>query len=155
MLFLYYHSEVYVVSFFVGLDVSKEKFDACGMGVNGEKVFTLTCSMDREGFDELIVRLPKDKASFIMGMESTASYHIPLFAYLAAREYRVAVINHLLISGFSKRSLRKTKTDKKDAFTIAQFLMREQELVSLRAPDGRARWNSKTSREEGRRSWTA
>lgn len=126
------------MSFFVGLDVSKEKFDACGIGMKGERVFTLTCSMDGEGFDELIVRLPKDKTSFILGMESTASYHIPLFAYLAAREYRVAVINPLLINGFSKRSLRKTKTDRKDAFTIAQFLMREQELVSLRAPDERS-----------------
>jgi len=57
------------MSFFVGLDVSKEKFDACGIGVKGEKVFTLTCSMDQEGFDELIVRLPKDKTSFILGME--------------------------------------------------------------------------------------
>ena len=42
------------MSFFVGLDVSKEKFDACGIGEKGEKVFTLTCSMDREGFEKLI-----------------------------------------------------------------------------------------------------
>jgi transposase len=45
------------------------------------------------------------------------------------------VINPLLISSFSKRSLRKTKTDKKDAFTIAQFLMREKETLSMKAPD--------------------
>jgi hypothetical protein len=33
------------------------------------------------------------------------------------------VINPLLIANFSKLSLRKTKTDKKDAMTIAQFLL--------------------------------
>jgi transposase len=47
----------------------------------------------------------------------------------------VVVINPLLINGFSKRSLRKTKTDKKDAFTIAQFLMKEEEAFFPKAPD--------------------
>src|SRR5512136_1043585 len=91
--------------------------------------------MDREGFEKLIIRLPKDKACFLLGMESTASYHIPLFTYLAAQDYRVVVINPLLINGFSKRSLRKTKTDKKDALTIAQFLAQEKEILSVKAPD--------------------
>jgi hypothetical protein len=135
LLFLYYLSEVCVMSFFVGLDVSKEKFDACCIGEKGEKVFTLTGSMDREGFEKLIVRLPQDKTLFLLGMESTASYHIPLFAYLAAEDYQVVVINPLLINGFSKRSLRKTKTDKKDAFTIAQFMLREGNTLSVKALD--------------------
>ncbi len=123
------------MNFFVGLDVSKEKFDACGIRDKGEKVFTIACSMNREGFEELIVRLPKDKASFLLGIESTASYHIPLFTYLITRDYRVVVINPLLINSFSKRSLRKTKTNKKDALTIAQFLLRERETLSVQTPD--------------------
>ena len=68
-------------------------------------------------------------------MESTASYHIPLFTYLAAQDYKVVVINPLLINNFSKRSLRKTKTDKKDALTIAQFLLQEKETLSVKTPD--------------------
>jgi transposase len=123
------------MKFFVGLDVSKEKFDVCCIGEEGEKVFTLTCSMDREGFEKLIVRLPKDKTSFLLGMESTASYHMPLFTYLAAEDYRVVVINPLLVNNFSKRSLRKTKTDKKDALTIAQFLLQEKETLFVKTPD--------------------
>jgi transposase len=79
------------MSFFVGIDVSKEKFDVCCIGEKGEKVFTLTCSMDQEGFEKLIAQLPEDKTSFLLGMESTASYHIPLFTYLAAQDYRVVV----------------------------------------------------------------
>ena len=67
--------EVFVMSFFVGIDVSKEKFDACCIGEQGEKVFSLTCSMDRGGFEKFIVQLPEDKTSFLLGMESTASYH--------------------------------------------------------------------------------
>jgi transposase len=118
----------------VGIDVSKEKFDACCIGERGEKIFSLSCPMDRSGFDKFMLRLPTDKTSFLLGMESTACYHMPLFSYLTAQDYPVVIINPLLIKNFAKRSLRKTKTDKKDALTIAQFLMREKETLSMDRP---------------------
>ncbi len=109
------------MAFFVGIDVSKEKFDACGIGDDGTKVFSVTCPMNREGFDKLVLRLPTgETASLLFGMESTASYHIALFSYLTAKGYRVAIINPLLIANFAKLSLRKTKTDKKAASTIGE-----------------------------------
>jgi len=111
---------------FVGIDVSKDKFDACGIGSGGEKVFSLTASMDRKGFEKLIVHL-KRKSSLLLGLESTACYHIALFSYLTAKGYRVVIINPLLIANFVKLQLRKTKTDKKDALTIAQFLLLKKE----------------------------
>ncbi len=86
------------MSFSIGVDVSKEKFDVCCIGEQEEKIFSLTCSMDREGFEKLALRLPTDKSSFLLGMESTASYHIPLFSYLAAQGYPVVIINPLLIN---------------------------------------------------------
>ncbi|MGZ6226436.1 MAG: IS110 family transposase, partial [Syntrophales bacterium] len=116
---------------YVGIDVSKEKFDACGIGEEGKKLFSLSCSMNRDGFDKLVLQLTKTStASLLVGMESTASYHIALFSYLTAKGYRVAIINPLLIANFAKRSLRKTKTDKKDAFTIAQFLLLQRKAVN-------------------------
>jgi len=81
---------------------------------------------------------PYSDTKLVVGMESTACYHIPLFSYLTAQGYRVAIINPLLINHFAKRSLRKTKTDKKDAYTIAQFLMREEETLSVQAPAHRS-----------------
>jgi transposase len=39
------------------------------------------------------------------------------------------VLNPLLVSNFAKLSLRKTKTDKKDAKTIAQFVMIHKDTV--------------------------
>jgi transposase len=119
------------MALFVGIDVSKEKFDACGIEEHGDKVFSLSCSMNREGFDKLIQQLPsRKKASILLGMESTASYHIALFSYLTAKGYRVVIINPLLIANFTKLSLRKTKTDKKDAFTIAQFLFLKKDALA-------------------------
>jgi transposase len=64
-------------------------------------------------------------------MESTASYHIALFSYLTAQGYRVAIINPLLIANFAKLSLRKTKTDKKAASTIAEFLLLKKEALVM------------------------
>jgi transposase len=61
------------MSFFVGVDISKEKFDVCCIGEQQEKIFSLTWSMDPEGFELLSRKLPADKSSFLLGMESTAS----------------------------------------------------------------------------------
>lgn len=113
---------------FVGIDVAKDKFDACGVSGEGEKVFSLTASMDREGFEKLAFHL-KESRSLLLGLESTACYHIALFSYLTAKGYRVVIINPLLIANFAKLSLRKTKTDKKAALTIAQFLMLRKEAL--------------------------
>jgi transposase len=113
---------------FVGIDVAKDKFDACGIGEGGEKVFSLTASMDKKGFEKLILHL-KGRGSLLLGLESTACYHIALFSYLTACGYRVVIINPLLISNFVRLQLRKTKTDKKDALTIAQFLMLRKEAL--------------------------
>src|SRR5512135_531156 len=120
---------------YVGIDVSKEKFDVCAIGDEGNKRFSLSCPMNREGFDKLVTRLAAvSTASLLLGMESTASYHIALFSYLTAKGYRVAIINPLLIANFAKLSLRKTKTDKKDAFTIAQFVLLRKETLATGSP---------------------
>jgi transposase len=106
------------MALFVGIDVAKDKFDACGLGEEGEKLFSLTTTMDKKGFEKLIFHL-KGNHSLLLGLESTACYHIALFSYLTAKGYRVVIINPLLIANFVKLQLRKTKTDKKDAFAIA------------------------------------
>jgi transposase len=111
---------------FLGVDISKDKFDAYCIGINGEKHFYLSCSMDRAGFEKLVGyldNLPIPKENLLIGMESTACYHINLFSFLLAGGYTAVVINPLLIANFVKMQLRKTKTDKKDAFAIAQFLL--------------------------------
>jgi len=90
-----------------------------GIGEQGEKVFVVSLRMNKSGFEDLLRRLSYSDTRLLVGMESTACYHIPLFSYLTAKGYRVAIINPLLINHFAKRSLRKTKTDRKDAYTIA------------------------------------
>ncbi len=109
---------------FIGIDVSKDKFDACGISGDEEKLFQLSATMDRKGFEKLKGHLADvSVSSVLIGMESTASYHVNLFSYLVSEGYNVIVINPLLISNYVKMQLRKTKTDKKDAVVIALFLL--------------------------------
>lgn len=118
---------------FLGIDVSKDKFDAYCIDINGEKHFYLSCPMDRTGFEKLVSRLEAlsiPQESLLIGMESTACYHINLFSFLLAGGYTAVIINPLLISNFVKMQLRKTKTDKKDAFVIAQFLLMYRDTLA-------------------------
>jgi len=111
---------------YVGIDVSKEKFSAQGIDERGKKRFYLEIPMDSHGFSELLraIKLEtKDLGNVTVAMESTACYHINLFSFLTSKGIKVFVVNPLVISNFVKLSLRKTKTDKKDALAIARFLI--------------------------------
>lgn len=111
---------------YVGIDVSKQSSSAQGLDAKGNKRFYLKFDMDSQGFSQLLRAIRKsckDTRKVIVAMESTACYHINLFSYLTSKEICSVIINPLLISNFMKLSLRKTKTDKKDAHVIAQFLL--------------------------------
>jgi transposase len=117
----------------VGVDISKASFSAAGLGADGKESFAGSYTMDREGFNKLLESITSycpDLQEVLVGMESTGCYQINLFSFLNSHGIRALVINPLLIANFAKLSLRKTKTDKKDAKTIARFLVVHQEGLS-------------------------
>jgi transposase len=112
--------------FFVGIDVSKDYSSAQGLDREGKRLFYLEFVMNDEGFSEFLKALKtrgEDLAWVTVGMDSSGCYHFNLFAFLCSEGMICVVINPLLISNFARLSLRKTKTDKKDTLTIAQFLL--------------------------------
>jgi transposase len=118
---------------FVGIDVAKDTSSAQGIDSSGKGQFSLTFAMDSEGFMQLwkaIAEHSKDLSEVSAAVESTACYHINLYSFLTAKGVPTVVINPLLIANFTKLSLRKTKTDKKDAMSIAQFLLVHRETIS-------------------------
>jgi len=122
-----------MIKLFVGIDVAKDTSSAQGIDSTGRGCFSLTVPMDSGGFMELwtaIMLHCKDLSKVIVAVESTACYHINLFSFFTAKGVNTVVINPLLISNFAKLSLRKTKTDKKDAMTIAQFLLVHRDAIS-------------------------
>jgi len=109
---------------FIGIDVAKDLSKGHGLNAKGETLFSISFTMNREGFSRLLDELKsktQDLSTVLVAMESTACYHINLFSFLTANGIKAVVINPLLIANFARLSLRKTKTDKKDASTIAQF----------------------------------
>jgi transposase len=118
---------------FVGIDVSKDYSSAQGLDWEGKKVFYLEFPMNREGFSRFLNMLRsycRDLSEVTVAMESTGCYHLNLFSFLSSEGISCVVINPLLITNFGRLSLRKTKTDKKDALTIAQFLLAHREGLS-------------------------
>jgi transposase len=118
---------------FVGIDVSKNSSSAKGLDKKGRKSFYLSFKMDSDGFSELLKAITsqsKDLSKVIVALESTACYHINLFSFLTSKGIDAVVINPLLISNFAKLSLRKTKTDRKDAMTIARFLLVNKDSIT-------------------------
>ena len=113
----------------VGIDVSKDYSSAQGLDREGKKLFYLDFPTNGEGFSRFLNMVKmhvKDLSQVTVAMESTGCYHINLFAFLCSEGIACVVINPLLIANFARLSLRKTKTDKKDALTIAQFLLAHQ-----------------------------
>jgi len=118
---------------FVGIDVAKDTSSAQGIDSNGKGQFSLTFRMDSAGFMRLwqtIAEHGKDLSKISVAVESTACYHINLYSFLTAKGISTVVINPLLVANFAKLSLRKTKTDKKDAMNIAHFLLVHRESIS-------------------------
>lgn len=117
----------------VGVDVSKESFSSSGLDSDGAVCFNDSFPMDADGFSKFWTTMTAqqpDISAIVVGMESTACYHINLFSYLTSHGIRAIVINPLLIANFAKLTLRKTKTDKKDATTIAQFLLVHRDTIN-------------------------
>ncbi|MBP2259143.1 IS110 family transposase [Virgibacillus alimentarius] len=108
---------------FVGIDVAKHKHDIAILDDSGA-VFKshLRMKNNREGFKLLNQTLEKLGHAFteeiFIAMEDTGIYALNLFRYLCSKRYMVHTYNPLLIKEFAKSaSLRKTKTDKRDALT--------------------------------------
>ena len=118
---------------YVGIDVAKDKHDCCILGNDGDKVYPVfTISNNKVGFDELFSRIEDvttDKAKIKVGLEATGHYSNNLLAALVDKGFPTSVINPLHTNLYRKgQSLRKTKTDKVDASSIAMMLMTDRTL---------------------------
>ena len=119
--------------FYVGIDVAKDKHDCCILGPDGEILFSpFSIPNTRYGFDvlyEKISSLTDDVAQIKVGLEATGHYHINLLRSLLDNGLASFVINPLHTNLFRKgQSLRKTKTDKVDATSIAMMLLTDKTL---------------------------
>jgi len=107
---------------YIGIDISKRDFYV-SFTENSE---VLMFNNDTTGIKQFIKHLKShkyNKADTLIGLESTGSYHLPV-AYLCTQSgYTVNVINPLITKKQNQVSIRRVKTDEKDARLIRHCLL--------------------------------
>lgn len=117
----------------VGIDVSKGKSTVTVLHPGREVVLPpFDVEHNREGFKRLVTILKKLDGDTKVVMEATGNYYLPVAQYLTSYDFFVSVVNPMLVKDYSSKLLtvRKVKTDSKDALKIAAFALdRWTELV--------------------------
>ena len=123
---------------YVGIDVSKDKHDCTIVSSDGKvlvDVFTIQNNLD--GFKLLFQRIKStapDLSKVKVGLEATGHYSFNILGFLLDKGLSTYVINPLHTNLFRKStSLRRTKTDRVDARTIAAMMMSGVVLSSYTA----------------------
>ena len=120
---------------YVGIDVAKDKHDCFITNSDGEALFkSFTIPNNRKGFEILFQKVQSvsdDLTKVKVGLEATGHYSYNLLGFLLDKGLPTYVINPLHTNLYRKSlSLRKTKTDKVDAHTIASMIMSDVDLKS-------------------------
>ena len=107
----------------VGIDISKGKSTVSILSVEGEIIeepFEITHDVDGLTLlEEKIKKIPKEDLKIVM--EETGTYHLPVLGYLLDKDYFVVAENALKIKKYLDQGLRKSKTDKKDSYKLAEY----------------------------------
>ena len=112
--------------YYIGIDISKYKHDFCIISNAGEAIVENNSFDNTKNGFQYFVNLLKsyDKSKVRIAFEATGHYSKNLELFLIDQDYSFMKINPLVIHQFLKaRSLRRTKTDKADSLTIANYLM--------------------------------
>lgn len=124
------------MSLSIGVDVSKNKFDAALMTAQGKyrsKVFENTAV----GFDRFLewiqANVEHGRSNVQVCMEATGAYHEALANFLFDSQVKVFVVNPLRVKRFVESEGQRNKTDKGDAKALARFAG-HNELDAWEAP---------------------
>ena len=106
----------------VGIDVSKGKSMIAVMRPLGEMVIPpFEVGHTDVELCELLSRLRELDGETRVVMEATGNYHLPVACFLHDFGFYVSVVNAMLVHSYGNNSLRRAKTDKKDAIKLANY----------------------------------
>ena len=105
----------------IGIDVSKYKHD-CFIATETDHI-SFSFENNQEGFSKLLLALRKLTGQIKIGFEITGHYAENLKAFLISHNFPFMEIHAYLVKKYvESQTLRKTKTDKKDAQMISNYL---------------------------------
>ena len=106
----------------VGIDVSKGKSMIAVMRPLGEMVIApFEVGHTNAELSKLSLLLRELDGETRVVMEATGNYHMPVASFLYDSGFYVSVVNAMLVHGYGNNSLRRAKTDKKDAIKLANY----------------------------------
>ena len=108
----------------VGIDVSKGKSMVAVMRPFGEVVFSpFEMSHTDKDLTELVKKIKSLPGETRVVMEHTGYYHAPVAVALHEAGIYVSAVNAMLVHDYGNNSLRRAKTDKKDAIKLANYAL--------------------------------
>lgn len=115
----------------VGIDVAKDKHDCCILTSDGEKL-SFIIENNLAGFDTLLGKIFKEEddiRNIKIGLESTGHFSQNILKFLLNSGIPTYLFNPLHVKDYRKNLLhRSTKTDKLDAYILADMLMSKKDL---------------------------
>jgi transposase len=107
----------------VGIDIAKHTHEACFMGQHGQQIGkSRRFRNTRAGLRALLDDLQQLRSPATIGLEATGHYWLALHDQLVRAGHTVQVLNPLQTNAYRKMTVRKTKTDRKDAWLIADVV---------------------------------
>jgi len=109
---------------FVGIDIGKRKHEACFLESSGNEIKYILFENRMEGFKKffsLIEQFKKEGFSVSVTLEATGHYFLNLYSFLERYEIDVTVVNPIQTDSFRNVFIRKTKSDRRDSFIIAEL----------------------------------
>lgn len=132
---------VTLIKYAVGVDVSKDKFDACFCEIDTNQQVKSKSSRrfsnDSKGFSEMLrwlIKYKKQDAPLVTCMEATGVYYEKLAFHLFKHQYSVAVVLPNKAKKYMQSLGLKSKNDKIDASGIAR--MAAEQNLELWQPMG-------------------
>jgi transposase len=107
----------------VGIDIAKRTSEACFMSQAGQEIGkTRRFRNTRAGVRALLDDLQGLSGPAMIGLEATGHYWLVLHDELVRAGHTVQVLNPLQTHAYRKTTVRKAKTDRKDAWLIADVV---------------------------------
>ncbi len=109
--------------YYAGIDIAKRAHQMVVVDETGQAIGKpLTITNTRNGFVQCVDTLHALPATVHVALEATGPYWLALYEHLSAAGFTVQVFNPLQVHAYRKTGVRITKTDRRDAFWIANFL---------------------------------
>lgn len=116
--------------YFAGIDIAKKQHEVCVIDSDGNQMLSMPFANSQAGAKRLLTavhnRVGTELNAIAFCMEATGHYWLSTYCFLRGQGYQVHVINPIQSDAVRDLYIRKSKTDRKDAFILADLLRMNQ-----------------------------